>query len=131
MENVEKTNFKPDPAIAEEVVTDEKEEILTTVHDTWADNFARGVYQAQLAYIEAKKEHDIFSNELTLTTNWNEINEVRKEALLPKISNDSQRKAYIKTQCQTLYDKMMEAKAYYDFCKNNFDILLAREKYSE
>ena len=45
-----------------------------------------------------KQELDVDKNNLLLETNWNDINSKRVEEGLPKISNESMRKAYIDQQ---------------------------------
>ena len=54
-------------------------EKLTTAHDEWVDEFALGVYQAELEYNEAKKEYDELYNKITLEVNWEEINKKMKK----------------------------------------------------
>ena len=57
-----------------------------------------------------KQELDVDKNNLLLETNWNDINSKRVEEGLPKISNESMRKAYIDQQIlmeKTEYNKKL------------------------
>ena len=57
-----------------------------------------------------KQGLDVDKNNLLLETNWNDINSKRVEEGLPKISNESMRKAYIDQQIlmeKTEYNKKL------------------------
>lgn len=121
----ETTNFEG--AAIEEAVDETNDDLI--IVDDWADTLVKEVYDAETNFLEAKRAYEHLHNELTLTTNWNTINEDRVEKGLSKISNESQRKAYLSMKCESAKRNKEDAEAYFRFCRNNFDILLAREKY--
>ena len=66
--------------------------------------------QIKSQFDTAKQDLTIKKANLLLTTNWNEVNAQRVEEGLPKISNESMRKAYIDQQIlmeKTEYNKKL------------------------
>lgn len=64
--------------------------------------------QIKAQFDTAKHDLTIKKANLLLTTNWNEVNAQRVEEGLPKISNESMRKAYIDLK---VAEKKLEVKA--------------------
>lgn len=83
-----------------------------------ANDLAIGLFKIELSYRETQRKYDSEVNRLTLETNWTEVNDKRIEKGYPKISNDSQRKAYIKQKSSSLKQELDEIKSKYHFYKN-------------
>lgn len=62
------------------------------------DNILQTLTYAEKEYRRQKTELENKTNKLLLNTQWDKINEERKEKGLQKISNDTLRKAYIDEQ---------------------------------
>lgn len=60
---------------------------------------------ADIEYLTAKENREKTENDLLLKINWKQVNDERLKENLPKISNESQRKAFIQNKIYDLKHK--------------------------
>lgn len=65
----------------------ETNELTNLIHD---------ISIKEIEYYRAKEEREHLESELNIQTNWKTINEENEKEGLPKITNETQRKSYIK-----------------------------------
>jgi len=95
--------------MTEKVIT-YTEYILGLLEDTDGDIALQLIQEAEKiksCFDAAKQDLTIKKANLLLTTNWNDVNAQRVEEGLPKISNESMRKAYLDLR---LADQIKEVK---------------------
>ena len=66
-------------------------------------------------------------NKMLLDTNWDELNEERKQQGLPKLSNQSMKEAYIETVLSEDYTNELEKELEYNTLRRFYDVSM---KYS-
>lgn len=73
----------------------------------------RALFSLEEEFKTKRRELRILKNNLYLNTNWDEENFVRKEAGLPPIKNETQRKAFIEEKVAGRDKEVLEAELKY------------------
>ena len=83
--------------------------------------------KAENDYKLKKFQNEQEYNKQLLETDWDKINDERKEQGLPKLSNQDMKKAYIQNKMFVDYDEELNREKNYDEYKRKFDVAM---KYS-
>ena len=107
--------------IVTEGVKDTQPNILLQVNE-----FLEKLLALEKEYHKQKDELDIAEAKILTGTNWKELNAEREAQLLPKITNESGRKAYVTLKLSTQIEELHRVSEAYSQMKRQYEILFRK-----
>lgn len=79
---------------------------------------------AEETYKKAKIDYNTAKNNMLLDTNWDSLNEERKEQDLPKLGSQDMKNAYVERKCAELNRFLLDAELDYNRIRRDYEVAL-------